>query len=185
MLLFIDACLREESRTRKLALQYLNGSKEEIRHLELYRENIGGLDKTSFADRNAYLSQENYTSTAFGFAHEFALADEIVIAAPYWDLSFPAKLKEYIEQINVVGITFRYNSKGIPEGLCRAKTLTYITTAGGPIVSDEYGYGYIKTLSTLFYGIKEVHYIKAEGLDQEGANVEAILRRALNTAFLS
>ena len=30
----------------------------------------------------------------------------------------------------MVGITFRYTSEGVPEGLCRAKRLNYVTTAG-------------------------------------------------------
>ena len=105
----------------------------------------------------------------FTLARQFAAADEIVIAAPYWDLSFPAVLKQYIEQINVVGITFRYTPEGIPEGLCRASRLTYVMTAGGEFVPEEYGFGYMKALAESFYGIPEVQLIKAVGLDIAGA----------------
>lgn len=45
----------------------------------------------------------------FKYAHEFANADLIVIAAPFWDLSIPALLKVYIENIAVDGITFEYS----------------------------------------------------------------------------
>ena len=111
----------------------------------------------------------------FAYARQFAQADEIIIAAPFWDLSFPAVLKSYLEQINVVGITFRYTPEGIPEGLCRAKRLYYVTTAGGEFVPEQYGFGYIKALAQNFYHIKDIELIKATGLDIEGAPVERIM----------
>ena len=102
-----------------------------------------------------------------------------MIAAPYWDLSFPAVLKAYFEQINVLGLTFEYTDDGFPRGLCRAKKLIYVTTAGGPIISDEYGYGYVKALAQNFYGIPDVCQVKAEMLDVIGADVNGILNKAL------
>ena len=103
----------------------------------------------------------------------------IVIAAPYWDLSFPAVLKAYFEQINVLGLTFEYTADGRPRGLCKARKLIYVTTAGGPILSDEYGFGYVKALAQNFYGIPDVRQIRAEGLDIIGADAERILREAM------
>lgn len=41
----------------------------------------------------------------FKYAKQFAEADEIVIAAPYWDLAFPATVRIYFEAITVTGIT--------------------------------------------------------------------------------
>ncbi len=58
------------------------------------------------------------------------------------------------------------------------ETALYVTTAGGPIFSEEYGYGYVKALAEGFYRIPETTLIKAEGLDLPGADVEAILRQA-------
>ena len=112
-------------------------------------------------------------------ACQFAEADIIVVAAPYWDLSFPAILKAYFEQINVLGLTFEYTEDGFPRGLCKAKKLIYVTTAGGPIISDEFGYGYVKALAQNFYGISNVCQVKAEGLDVIGADEEGILNKAL------
>ena len=90
-----------------------------------------------------------------------------MIAAPYWDLSFPASLKQYFEQVNVVGITFRYTEEGIPEGLCKADRIFYVSTAGGIYVPTEFGFGYVKAL--------------AQGLDIFGADVEAIMEAAEET----
>ena len=88
------------------------------------------------------------------------------------------KEKGTIEQINVTGITFRYTAEGVPEGLCRAKRLTYLMTSGGTSVPEDYGFGYVKTLSQSFYGIPDVRLIKAEGLDIIGADPESILHTA-------
>ena len=102
----------------------------------------------------------------------------VVIAAPFRDLSFPAVLKQYLEQINVRGITFFYTPEGLPAGLCRAKRLTYVTTAGGDFFPEEFGAGYVKALAQNFYGIPEFRLLKATGLDIIGADVEAIMASA-------
>ena len=122
------------------------------------------------------MQEGNYADQMFDFARQFANADAIVIAAPFWDLSFPAVLKTYLEQINVVGITFRYTPEGVPVGLCQAKKLYYVTTAGVEFFPEEYGFGYVRALARNFYGIEDVELIQAVGLDIEGASVEEILR---------
>ena len=177
-ILFINACVREASRTRELAeklLAKLGRPFEELR-----------LDEIAFPVTNeAYLNTRDRLIAAgdlqdpfFDLARQFAEAETIVIAAPYWDLSFPAMLKQYLEQINVVGITFRYTEEGIPVGLCRARQLFYVTTAGGCFVPEDYGFGYVKALAENYYGIRDVRKIEADGLDIIGADVRAIMQAA-------
>lgn len=84
-------------------------------------------------------------------------------------------LKQYLEQINVVGITFKYSEEGIPIGLCSAKSLYYVTTAGGCYVPEDYGFGYVKALAQNYYGIQDVRKLEAVGLDIEGSDVNAIM----------
>ena len=69
----------------------------------------------------------------------------------------------------------------MPVGLCKSKNLYYITTAGGKILSDEYGFGYVKALAESFYHIPNIYQIKAEGLDIIGADVHGILENAKNS----
>ena len=116
----------------------------------------------------------------FSNAKDFASSDIIVSAAPYWDLSFPAVVKNYLEKITVNGLTFAYGENGIPHGLCKAKKLIYVTTAGGPIFYN-FGFEYVKTLAQCFYGVSDVQLIKAEGLDVFGANVPKIMEDAKNS----
>lgn len=180
-ILYIDASVRPDSRTKRLAHHFFKEIEElnaNVKEIYLTNECIPPLNRESLEHRTRLSEEKNFDEPIFHYAKEYAEADMIVIAAPYWDLSFPATLKTYIEAINVVGLTFVYNEKGQPVGLCNAKKLIYITTAGGEIISDEYGYGYIKELAQKYHGIKETEYIKAEELDIIDANVEEIIKKA-------
>lgn len=64
-----------------------------------------------------------------------------------------------------------------PVGLCRAKRLFYITTAGGPIIND-FGFSYVKELAESIYGIRQTKCFRAEGLDIIGADVDGIMEKA-------
>ena len=178
MILFINACVRKESRTKRLADYLLNKLDGEIKEINLEKENIQPLTRETLDLRTNLIGAKDFDNPMFDYAKDFAKADTIVIAAPFWDLSFPASLKCYIEAINVLGLTFGYSSEGVPYGLCKAKKLYYITTSGGKIFNSEFGFGYIKSLCENFYGIKDVVLIKAEELDIIGADVENILKTA-------
>ena len=56
-----------------------------------------------FWQRERLLETGELTHPRFRYAHQFKNADRIVIAAPFWDLSFPALLKVYIENVSVQG----------------------------------------------------------------------------------
>lgn len=177
-ILYVNACVRKESRTRSLAeklLLKLNAPFEEIRLEDI---TFAKTDEKYLNMRDRLISEGKYSDPAFKLARQFAEAETIVIAAPFWDLSFPAVLKQYLEQINVVGITFKYSEKGVPVGLCKADRLFYVTTAGGCYVPEEFGFGYVKALAQNFYGIRDVRKIEAVGLDIYGADVDALLSKA-------
>ena len=180
-ILFINACVRGESRTKKLAeklLEKLNRPVEEVRLEEI---NFPIVDEDFLNMRDRLISEGSLDSPVFDLARQFSEAETIVIAAPYWDLSFPAALKQYFEQVNVVGITFRYTEEGIPEGLCKADRIFYVSTAGGIYVPTEFGFGYVKALAQGYYGIGDVRLIEAVGLDIYEADIEAILEEAEET----
>ncbi len=177
-ILYINASVRPDSRTKRIARYLLDRIPAEKKIVNLGDEDIRPLNDELLELRTRLTAENDFDNAIFHYAKDYADADMIIIAAPYWDLSFPAILKNYIEAINVNGIVFRYNEKGEVEGLCKGKKLVYLTTSGGKITSDEFGFGYIKTLAKEFHGIKDIEYIKAEGLDIEGAQVEEILQKA-------
>ena len=175
-ILFINACMRENSRTLVLAKNVLKDMSGEITELNLNVENIEPLNAELLEKRESLLKDGKLDDPMFRYAKQFADADEIVIAAPFWDLSFPAQLKICLEQITVAGITFKYIS-GRPFGLCKAKKLTYITTSGGPIF-DDFGYTYVKTLAQKFYGIQKTEAVRAMNLDVDMISAEEMLAKA-------
>ena len=181
-ILFIDAAARKDSRTRALAGCLLEKLDGEVTRRSLYAEELPRLDEERLNWRNACCEAKDFKDAYFDLAKELAAADIIVVAAPYWDLSFPAVLKQYLEAVTINGITFTYSETGTPIGFCKAQKLYYVTTAGGPIVNDAFGYGYVRSLFCDMFGVKEALCLKAEGLDIWGADVEGILQDARNAA---
>ncbi len=178
--LFIDACIsvHAPSRTRYLCDHYLDQMKKdghEVIHLDLASSGVERLNAETLAKRDALLAAGDFDDPMFDMAKQFRDAERIVIGAPFWDLSFPAILKDYIENIMVTGITFSYNDHGMPVGMCSADKLVYIMTAGGPVMNFNFGYDYVKSIATLMLGVKEAELVCAENLDVFGSDVDAIL----------
>ncbi len=185
MLLYIDACInRDTSRTERLAQAFLTKHQEtspcKIRTVILEEEPLSPLNATILAKREDFIAKGDFSDKYFRLAHLFVQADELLIAAPYWDLSFPSAIKLFLEQICINGLTFRYNEKGIPEGLTAIKRLTYITTSGGYIGPYNFGYDYVKGLFQNLLGVSDTRFISAEGLDIYGNTPDDILQNALD-----
>ncbi|MBR3147328.1 MAG: NAD(P)H-dependent oxidoreductase [Eubacterium sp.] len=177
-ILLVNACVRPASRTMELArelLKHLDGSVEEV---DIEKEKILPLTNAQMEKRQAACDAGITDLPMMKYAWQFAEADEIVVAAPYWDLSFPAILKAYFEQITVSGVTFKNMGDGSYKKLCKAKKLYYVMTAGGPIYEPNMGFEYVKTLVFEFYGIKDITLFTAEMLDVDGMDVAAIMDAA-------
>ena len=175
VILYINSTVRKNSRTDRLARFLLSALKDEVIELKLEDEKLEPLNKETLAERDELINRKDFDSPRFRYARLFAQADIIVISAPFWDSSFPASLKVFIENIYVNGLVTKYNDDGSICGLCRAKKLYYVATAGGKFVPD-YSYGYIESLCKDFFGIKETHLICAEMLDVRGSDVEKLLK---------
>ena len=175
--LFVDCCIRgEASRTKKLADAFLSALPADCRvtRLDLMAEDLSYFKDGYFTQREQLLAAGERDHPRFRYAHQFAQADRIVIAAPFWDLSFPALLKVYIEQVSVDGITFGSTESGL-QGLCRASQLVFLTTRGGFYTGDamEMGSRYLDALHT-FFGIGAYTCIAADGMDGSGLTFTAV-----------
>lgn len=177
-ILFVNACPRKNSNTKLLAEYLLSKLQGDVHERDLNQTALSPFTEERAEQRTELAANGNFAHPLFTLAKEFAAADILVIAAPVWDLSFPSLLKIYMEHINALKVTFCYQADGTPHGLCKAQQLYYVTTAGGPILNDAYGYGYIEALAKQFYGIPKTYCVKAENLDVDGADVESILRQA-------
>lgn len=177
--LFINACVRPESRTRILAQHVLDKIGGDIQEVDLTKENIKSLDLEGIETRDSYSRKEDFSHEIFKYANQFAEADIIVLAAPYWDLAFPAIVKTYLEHVTVCGRTFYYTEEGFPKGLCKAEKFVYVMTAGGPTEGMNYGFDYVNALCRCFYGINDIRCYQANMLDVIGADVDGILAETI------
>ncbi len=179
-ILFVNACTRPQSRTLRLARHVLAGLEGQIQEVELYREKVMPLSPEEVEQRQQLVDTRELEHPLLSYARQFAQTDGVVIAAPYWDLAFSAVLRAYLERVLVAGVTFRYDRQGVPQSLCRARRLIYVTTSGGPIGGLNLGYGYVKALGETFFHIPQIQCLQAEGLDVWGTDVEAILGQAMD-----
>ena len=175
-ILFLNACVRPESRTLELARCALSCLKGEVEEVDLEQAAIRPHTRGSLARREELLSAGITDDPMFRWANQFRQADTVVIAAPYYDLSFPSSLKNYLEAICNVGVTFYYDDQDQAQTLCRAKRLIYITTSGADFMPD-FGYGYVKRLFAEFFHINDAKCFFAERLDLRGSDPSQILSR--------
>ena len=191
-LLFINACVRgEKSRSLKLARRFLDRWQQAhpdgvITEVDLCKDRPVPQYPEVLAERDALWEAGKLDHPMFDLAHQFANADRIVMAAPFWELSFPAILKIYLERITVTNITFGYNEQGANVGLCKAGKLLLITTRGGNFSRPEtawmeMGARQLEALCAM-YGIPSFQCLAAEGLDDIRNDKEAILAEAMGRA---
>ena len=93
MVLFINACVRKQSRTRKLADRVLSKLEGEVKEIRLHEMTYPTVDEAFLQERDRLIDCGEFANPLFDLARQFAWADQIVIAAHFWDLSFPASLK--------------------------------------------------------------------------------------------
>ncbi len=161
--LVIDACARKDSRTKKLYEEYIK-DKTDVKIVKLYDLNLKPLDEAGIKLRDSYKAKGDFSSSLFEPARDFKEAENIIVAAPYWDLSFPSILKVYFENISIGGLTFGYDEKGSIVGYCKAKKLIYFTTCGGKL-NRHFGYEYVSELVKSFFGVKETYNYYIDMLD--------------------
>ena len=104
--LFINACVRGESRTLQLCKEYMkrHWEKATVKEVSLKDSSLAPVNEEMLRQRDADISAGDFSSSRYDWARDFADADEILIGAPFWDCSFPAVLKVYLEHICVLSL---------------------------------------------------------------------------------
>ena len=188
-LLFVDCCISQrgaESRTRALAEAFLAAYRAEHPEAEVERVAADELlalwpfDAAMLDRREALASEGRFDDEMFALARQFRDADAVVVAAPYWDMSYPAALRTYIEHISAVGLTYHYEQDGC-HGDCRAEWLVYLTSGGDFEREDSVGVVHWRQLCALF-GIPKFDYVFAGGLDIDPTQTPILLSAACETA---
>lgn len=163
-LVIIDSCMRAESRTRRIlnAAREVLSTRYDIEIIDVNSAGLLPLTPEGLEERTSGIVPEQTLS----LAKTIAAADRLVVAAPFWDMSFPATLKAFFENMSLYGVTFEDNGHTCV-GLCKCKKVMYITTRGMDIETGsprEQGSSYLMALSTL-WGLGEVTTVAAKNLD--------------------
>lgn len=170
-LVFINACVRQsDSRTLRIAEPIVAAlsKRYEIIRYDLPDMEIVPLNPRLFAERGV----GEIPGWAMVAAKDIADADRIVIAAPFWDMSFPAVLKCFFEQTSLFDVTFTDTGKTC-KGLCKAPKVLYITTRGMDISTGdprEQATPYLKALGAL-WNFGKLTTIAAQNMDYSAPDV--------------
>lgn len=183
-LIVIDACMRDgESRTKRILEPLVAelAKRYDVETIVLDGEDYSAVGRRVLAERGRGHVPESVVDTA----RRIAAADRMVIAAPFWDMSFPAILKVFIEQMSLFNVTFRDNGTSF-DGLCRCEKLLYVTTRGMNVHTGDALDGatpYIKAISAL-WGLGEVSVVAAENLDYSTpAEIDAKIAAAVSSGL--
>ncbi|MDM0812126.1 FMN-dependent NADH-azoreductase [Clostridium perfringens] len=188
--LYVKANIKNEgeSRTFKVSDSFVeeykkNNPEDEIITLDLYKENIDFLRVDDLGKLFGPKDEESKNNSILKYAYQFADADKYIIAAPMWNLSFPAILKAYIDYVSVSGITFKYTAEG-PVGLLNNKKVVHIVSRGGGYDNSPYEMGdrYLRTILG-FFGIKDIETIAIDNLDVMGVNVKEKVEEGIEKAI--
>lgn len=109
---------------------------------------------------------------------ELREADVVVIGVPMYNFGIPSTLKAYFDHIARSGETFRYTENG-PQGLVEDKPVYLLAARGGIYEGTDADSqtGYLNTFLA-FIGLKNTHFVYAEGLAMGGDNQEKALNKA-------
>ena len=158
-LLFVNCCISRRgagSRTHALAEEFLA------------------------AFRAAHTDAQAEQITPDALARQCREADAVVVAAPFWDLSYPAALRTYIEYISAVGLTYRYTEAGCC-GDCAAQWLVYLTSGGDVEREESVGVVHWRQLTAMF-GIGRFDYVFGGGLDLDPGKAPELVSAAAELA---
>ena len=105
-------------------------------------------------------------------------ADVILIGVPMYNFGIPSQLKAWFDRIARAGITFKYTETG-SVGLLADKPVVFFATRGG-IYKDlphDSQTPFLKAFFN-FVGLKNLHFIYAEGLSMGADSAKAALEAA-------
>jgi FMN-dependent NADH-azoreductase len=105
-------------------------------------------------------------------------ADVILVGVPMYNFGVPSQLKAWFDRIARAGITFKYTETG-PVGLLADKPVVFFATRGG-IYKDlpqDSQTPFLKAFFN-FIGLKNLHFIYAEGLNMGADSAQTALKAA-------
>lgn len=168
-ILFINSCYNyERSRTLHLANKLFEkfdiDSRFDIEEIKLKDLHLLPLTEERLKLRFNLANKHLFDIDMLTYSKKILSADIVVIAAPYYDFSYPSILKLFIENVSVPNLMYTYTKDGY-EGFARGRKFIYITTRGSEIPeTEDFGYLNLDRMFKLF-GFKDSQLIGFGGTD--------------------
>lgn len=184
-ILIIDSCIRKNSKTRIMLNKFMDILKQHHNDINIiYLNNnkkLVPLNDILLEKRNNDCINMDFKDEYYDFAKELKNCDIVIVAAPFYDLCFPAIFKTFIEQTLVYNLTFVDSTNGI-KGLTNCKKMIYLAVRGMSTnefnldIATPYLKGYCNML-----GIKELYSLTYDGISYE--DLEANLDNDINPFY--
>lgn len=166
-----------------------------VDELDLYNEDIPEINHILFSGRGEPVSGNEYMKLTEAdkkavdrinyLCSQFLNADTYVIAAPMWSISFPSRLKRYVDCIILNNKTIKISDEDVV-GLLNDKerNMVYIQSSGGvfpPIFDGKFNHGvdYFHDIFK-FLGIKRFEKILVQGVDKDSVGKDEAMEIAFN-----
>lgn len=188
----------EESTSKTAGREFVNRFLEAnedytLEELDLYNSEIPELNHKLFSGRAELVSGAAYDALsenekkeidiANSLCDQFLNADTYVFAVPMWSISYPSRLKRYIDCIIINNKTIRISPEEV-KGLLDSKerNMVYIQSSGGvypKIFSSKFDHGvdYFHDIFK-FLGINKFEKILIEGVDMSSIGKDEALHKA-------
>lgn len=164
-----------------------------VEELDLYNEDIPEVNHVIFKSRAETVSGAEYDTLSEqdkrvvdrvnALCDQFLSADTYVIAAPMWSVSFPSRLKRYVDCIILNNKVIKITPEEVI-GLLNDKErdMIYIQSSGGvypKLFGGKFNHGvdYFHDIFK-FLGINKFEKILVEGVDMQDVGREEVMRRA-------
>jgi FMN-dependent NADH-azoreductase len=188
-----SACLRVGREfVRHYMLRY---PEHEVEELDLYGTNLPEVDATVFSGQATLAGGGDYENLDFDAQNkvdrinelctQFLSADRLVLAAPMWSMTFPPRLKAWLDCVVLNGRALRVRPDHV-EGLLDDSTrrAVFIQSCGGVYTgffASRFNYGavYLKNL-LLFLGYDDFIRLAVDGTGRPDIGYECAVSRAVN-----
>ncbi|WHX42436.1 FMN-dependent NADH-azoreductase [Mesobacillus sp. AQ2] len=172
-----------------------NNPADEVVRLDLYKMDVPFIDTDVFSgwgklQKGSAFEQlsddeKQKVSAINTLTDQFVAGDKYIFVTPFWNFSFPPKMKAYIDNIAIAGKTFKYTAEG-PVGLLGGKKALHIQARGGvysegPAKEMEFGDRYLRTVLA-FMGIEDAETLAIEGMAAMPEKAEEIKQQAIQRA---
>lgn len=174
-LVILSSILGERSNSKQLADHLIAGIKAANPASAIKIRDIGAQPIPYFDGNTAgalftpaesrTVEQQRLVELSDSLVAELMEADRIVFAVPVYNFNLPAQFKSYLDHLARAGVTFRYTTEGVPEGLVKGKQVVVLTSRGGKAegTPSDTMTPYLRQMLA-FLGMTDVTFIAAEGM---------------------